>query len=325
MTYLRKTKKAKILVIGDIMIDNFIYGTTEEISFEAPVPIVKTVENERLLGGAGIIIENMASLGAKVFCIGILGNDENGFWLKNKIIKSGISEKGIIFDKSIKTLTRTRLLGNNHHIARFDERSISQNESMTKKILQKLRQLLPKVDLIIVADYSEGTINERIIETIKQLASTYKKKVLVSPVRNHLNYVDPSFIYRIKLQDALKILNLSFKKKYSTEQVCKKLSSLIKSNRIILTRGEFGLTAFENDVTSDILATQHKARDITSVGEILVSAFAVSYASGQSFEDACTIGNIAAGVVVEKMGSKHIDRKELDKAVKDYNEFAFEK
>ena len=148
MTYLRKTKNAKILVIGDIMIDNFIYGTTEEISFEAPVPIVKTFQSERLLGGAGIIVENTASLGAKVFCIGILGNDENGTWLKNKITKSGISNQGLIFDKSNKTLNRTRLIGNNHQIARFDERSISQKEGVTKKILQKLRQLIPKVDLL---------------------------------------------------------------------------------------------------------------------------------------------------------------------------------
>lgn len=306
------------------MVDKYVVGNTTMLSFEAPIPIVEVQETELKIGGAGIISENVSSLGAKTFMVGLVGNDEAGHWLVNKIKKIGADSKCVITCKSARTMLRTRLIANNHQIARFDEPSIKINTAFEKDIIKKLKLLIPRVDCIIVCDYGKGTINKKIIQFIAENATKHSKKVIVSPIENHLNYTDSSFVYRIKVNDARKLLGIK-NMNVTDHIICKKLESLLRSKRIILTKGEMGITTYDGDTITDIPSTHHLARDITSVGEVLVSAFAVAYAAGVSFEESCKIGNVAAGSVVEKIGAKQITKKELEKALSEYNEWGLQK
>lgn len=316
--------KAKIMVIGDVMVDKYIFTHTTKLSFEAPIPVLEVQSSELKIGGAGIVIENISSLLGKAFPIGIVGQDEVGSWLIHKIKKLGIASDGLLIDKSTKTLVRTRVMANNHQVSRFDEPSINLTNVLVSKIIEKIKILIPKIDCVIICDYGMGTINKKMIETIKDLSTKHKKKIIVSPVENHLNYKDPSFIYRIKIDDAKKLLGLR-DDNYSTEQICIQLESLLTSKRIILTRGELGVTAYENGAAEDIPSTHHLARDVTSVGEILISTFANAYASGTSFAQSCTMGNVAAGMIIEKIGAKCIKKKELEKALNEYDEWGNQK
>jgi rfaE bifunctional protein kinase chain/domain len=322
---MKSFSKAKILVIGDISVDKYIFGKSVGISFEAPIPIVKVNSMMLKMGQSGVIMENAALLGAQVLAIGLSGDDEAGQWLRDNFRKLGINSKYFSLIKSFKTMIRTRVFSDNHHVSRFDESPSKLSNNLIEKITKNLQQTIPNVNLIVICDYGNNMINDVILSTIKKLALIYKKKILVSPSENHLKYADPNFVYRITIKDAEKLLDTRFGDCKSTEDICHKLESLLKSKKIILTRGENGLTAYENNTAHDITATHHKARDITSVGDILTATFAASYASGNSFLESCTIANIAAGIAVEKIGTKLVELKEIRKELDQYDDWTFGK
>lgn len=307
------------------MIDRYVYGTSNSISYEVPLPLVEVEKTELKIGAAGVVLENAVSLGSTVYAIGVAGKDEHEPWLKNYLKKLGISLSYFLFDKSVKTPVRTRVIANNHHIARFDENQIRLNKNITGKIIENLKKIIPKVNLIVICDYQKGTMTEEIIKNIKDLSHKHEKDVVVSSAVNDLKYRDPSFIYRITAKNAEKILNLTLGNEYDTQETCRKLENVLKCKRIILTRGEDGLSAYENGDCEDIMATRHQARDIASAGDILTAAFAVSFSSGFSFVQSCTIANTAAGIVVEKIGAKKLDADELQKELDEYQDLAFQK
>jgi D-beta-D-heptose 7-phosphate kinase/D-beta-D-heptose 1-phosphate adenosyltransferase len=317
--------KAKILVIGDLMIDRYVYGTSNSMSYEAPIPLVQVEKTELKLGAAGVVLENAVSLGATVYAIGVGGNDEHKTWLKNYLKKLGISFSYVLFDKTVRTPVRTRVIANNHHIARFDEHPILLNKQITNRIIGNLKKIIPKVNLIVICDYHKGTMVDEVIKSIKELSHKHKKNVVVSSAINDLKYTDPSFIYRITAKNAQKLLNISLEDNYDTLEICQKLENVLKCKKIILTRGEDGLSAYENGDCADIMPTHHQARDIASAGDILTAAFAVTYSSGLSFVESCTIANIAAGMAVEKIGAKRLDADELQKELDEYQDLAFQK
>lgn len=316
--------KIRVLVIGDIMIDKYIFGKTSKLSFEAPIPLVEVDSFDLKMGGVSLVATNVSLLGAKVFPIGVIGYDEAGSWLEKNFKKMNIYSKGIIKDKSINTILRTRVLAENHHIARFDDHEQNMKIVSETRIIQKIKSLASKVDCIIVCDYGKGMLTKNIIATLHRIAEQNRTSVIVSPIENHLKYKNANFIYRIKLKDALKLLDIEHEK-YSIEEIFNKLTSITKSKKIILTKGDSGITIYDNGEITDIAGTQHIARDLTSVGEVLISAFAVSYGAGKSFQESCIVGNVAAGIVVEKVGFKTIDKTELEKAFYEYNEYPFQK
>lgn len=316
--------KARILVLGDLLVDKYIAGKITKMSFEAPIPLVEVSSTELKLGGAGLIIENTVSLRAKAYPIGVIGSDEAGAWMKKEFKKLGVSTEGIVVDRSFRTPLRTRVTVEKHHVSRFDDSPQKLSSNITKKIIQNFKRLLPKVNCVVVCDYGMGTLVNDIIKSLIEIARKTSKIIIVSPVENHLEYKSASFIYRIKLKDAFKILDIK-SDEYTIEEIFAKLHALLKSEKIILTKGEDGLSTYENGEMEDITPTHHIARDITTVGEVLVSTFAVAYSSGESFSKSCTIGNAAAGVVVEKFGSKNITREELERSLNNYYDYMMQK
>jgi rfaE bifunctional protein kinase chain/domain len=315
--------KIKILVIGDIMIDKYIFGKTTKLSFEAPIPLVEVDNFDLSMGGASLVATNISLLGAKAFPVGVIGDDEAGKWIEQSFRKMGIDSRGVIIGKSSNTILRTRVIAENHQIARFDDHEQTMKSVTESKIIQKILDFAPKVDCIVVCDYGKGMLTSNIINTIHTLAEK-KIKIIISPVENHLKYKNENFIYRIKLKDALHLLDIEHEE-YSVEDVCDRLTTILKSKKIILTKGDSGITIFDNGEITDVTNTHHVARDLTSVGEVLIAAFSVSYASGENFHGSGVVGNVAAGIVVEKIGSKTVNKTELSKALDEYNEYSFQK
>jgi rfaE bifunctional protein kinase chain/domain len=322
---MKRFSRAKILIIGDISVDKYFFGKSDGISFEAPIPIIKVENMMQKMGQSGVVMENATLLGARVFAVGISGDDEAGHWLKNNFRKLGIDSKYFSLSKYFKTMIRTRVFADNHHVSRFDESSTDIDSISAEKINKNLQKIIPQVSLVVICDYGNNMINDLIISNIKKIAIANKKKILASPSANHLKYADPNFVYRITIKDAEKLLGKSFPDCKSTEDICHKLESLLKSKKIILTRGNKGLTVYDNNRAYDIAATRHKARDITSVGDILTAAFAVSYAAGNSFVESCTIANIAAGIAVEKIGTKLVSFKEIKEELDQYYDWTYGK
>ncbi len=313
---------SKVLVIGDIIVDRYYFGRPKGISYEAPIPMVEVLKTQLNPGASSLVAENLAMLRSKVWLTGIVGNDELWNWLRNRFNKIRINTKGMISQKFFNTLQRNRVLIENHHIARFDSKSQDIDEGTERKLLNKIKSLAEKVNCIVVCDYGMGILTDKVISTLEDLAT--HKKIIVSPNSNHLKYQHPNFVYRIKIDDAKRILGLGSKKE-SLESVCETLNEVIKSNKIILTLGADGLATYEDGNFQLILPTNNIARDVTSVGEVLVAAFANAYSAGSTFIEAATIGNVAAGAVVGKIGNKTITASELKSALQEYHQFFSEK
>jgi rfaE bifunctional protein kinase chain/domain len=313
---------SKVLVIGDIIVDQYYVGRTKGISYEAPIPMVEVLKTQLNAGASSLVAENLATLRSKVWLCGIVGNDDSSKWLRNKLNKMRINTSGMISQNSFNTLQRTRILIENHHIARFDSKQQDIVEETERKLLNKIASLSKEVNCIVVCDYGMGMITDKIISKLEDLAS--HKKVIVSPNANHLKYHHPNFIYKIKIDDAKRILELGARKD-SPESVCEALYKGINSNKIILTLGADGLAVYEDDEVQLISPTHNIARDVTSVGEVMVAAFANAYSTGSTFVEAATIGNVAAGAVIEKIGNKVITKKELSSALQEYYQFFCEK
>lgn len=225
-------------------------------------------------------------------------------------------------DKNKKTSTRTRVFSNNRLVCMYQEKTKKLSENIEEKIIKKIESMIPKVNCVIICDYGKHSVSVKIIEKLKQLAKS--NNIIASPVENHFMYMDSNFIFRIKLKDAQKILDVDLSR-HSSENICKKIKNLIKCNKIIITNSENGLLGYESGDVYQISATRHKSRDLTSVGEILISTFGVSLASGMSFENSCLLGNIAAGLAIEKTGIKIVLKKELFTEMKSFSELEFEK
>ena len=320
----KKFPSCKLLIIGDIFVDKFIFGNSEDLSFEAPIPIIKVHQVKQKLGGSGTVIENALSLGATVHIIGFAGLGNTGTWLKNWFKKSKAKSNDFVFNNLLKTNLRTRVFTNKQQVARFDEYQEKIPSKTIQKIVLNLTKTIPKIDGIVISDYGLGAINDQIMKIVKEYSQRYKKKVIISSATHQENCRDESFVYRITIKEAKKLLKIH-KSEPSIDVLCKKLQSVLKSKRIILTRGEQGLTAYENGTTHDVLATLHKARDVSSVGDILTATFAVWYCSGKNFVQSCIAGNVAGGIVVEKIGLKKIEYKELLAEINKFEELEFQK
>ncbi len=312
--------KAKILVFGDIMVDKYIMGKTLGISYEAPIPKVEVNEVIQKMGGAGLVIENLSLLGANVSFLGIIGDDNEGNWIKKKIKEIKIKSELIILEKN-NTPTRNRVITENHNIARFDSAPIILNKTLEEKISKKILKKIHGVNCIVILDYGMGIHGTYLVKLLEKINS--KIPIVVSSNENFQHYKGKSIINKIKVQDILKILEL--KEKKSDKQICEKLNKILQNSKMIITKGGEGLIGYEDGDVSYFEATNHKMRDPTSVGEILLTAFTASYSIGNSFEDSCTLGNVAAGIAIEKIGVKNIEKRELMKEFKKYNDFALEK
>lgn len=312
---------SKILVVGDLIVDRYYFGKVNTISYEAPIPRVEILRTELYTGGACLVAENLSLLGSHVWLTGVTGIDDLSKWLKNKLNKIKVDTKGVISEKYFSTTQRNRVLTENHHVSRFDI-TTQRLENTEGVLLNRIKNLASKVNSIVVCDYGNGLFTDKVIAFLENLA--VHKKVIISANENHMKYKHPNFIYRIKIDDAKRILGKEFRNS-SAETICNKLNDILKSNRIILTLGSEGVLTYENGEINKITATHHVARDITSVGEILVAAFANAYSSGKSFTESVTIGNVAAGSAVEKLGNKTINRNGLRKALQEYHEFFSQK
>ena len=312
--------KAKILVFGDIMVDKYIMGRTLGVSYEAPILKVQISQIIRKMGGAGLVVENLSLLGANVSFLGIIGDDEEGNWIRNKIKKLKIKSQLITLKKD-NTLTRNRVITENHNIARFDSAPIVLNEILEEKIRKKFFNMIQNINCIVILDYGMGIHGNYLIKILEKINP--KIPIIVSSNENFQQYKGKSIINKIKVQDVLKVLG--YGRKESDKKICEKLHKILQNDKMIITKGDEGLISYENGMINNIVATDHKMRDPTSVGEILLTAFAASYSVGNSFEDSCILGNIAAGIAVEKIGVKNIEKRELMTEFRKYNEFAFEK
>lgn len=329
-----KITEAKILVIGDLMLDKFTYGNVIRISPEAPVPVLHVNHEESYLGGAGNVARNISALlgdsnKGSVGIVAVIGKDKSTSSIIEELNRYNISKDGIITDESRYTITKTRIVAGNQQIVRIDEENTNPfSKSIYKEIEKAFIKNIDNYNVVIVSDYAKGIITEKTSRKIINIAIKKKIPVLVDPSIKHFSFYKKATLMTPNLKEAIEGLE-GMEKIYSRlnfyEFNPKNIDILGKSiikklglSKLMITLSANGMALFDKRVKSESYIVPTRAKtvfDVSGAGDTVISVLAMCMSVGFSFRESAEISNVAAGIVVGKRGTSTLTLEELKEAL----------
>ncbi len=306
--------KTKILVIGDIIVDHFVWGKVSRLSPEAPVPIVEVSKESFVPGGSGNVAHNIAALKGQVFLCGVIGHDLVGSQIVELINDLGVDTNGVFTDAGIPTIQKTRIIANIQQIVRIDrEDRESKDKTIITRGQQYLKETIPQVDAIIISDYGKGMISVPLLKETIKLAHRYNKVITVDPkVEHFLKYKGVTCITPNHLEAAQGIHYPVPRDQAETEMLGEKIIKKLHCQSLLITQGEKGMTLFEQGKRSLHIPTMaREVFDVTGAGDTVISTLTLALAAGADLKQAAYIANHAAGIVVAKVGTATCSPEEL--------------
>ncbi|MDT8339336.1 MAG: D-glycero-beta-D-manno-heptose-7-phosphate kinase [Sulfurimonas sp.] len=302
----------KILVIGDLMIDHYLWGSCERISPEAPVQIVDIAKETTVLGGAGNVINNLKALGAKVSVSSVIGKDENGTELIDMLKKIGVEAGGIIIQNGRKTPKKSRVIAASQQILRYDKESKEEIEkSSVEKILNSLTNSVSEYDAVILSDYGKGVLTDELCQGVIKLCNKEGIKVLVDPKGSDYSKYRGAYLLTPNKKEAMLATKIEIKDKTSLKDALLKIKKEADLAISLITLSEDGIAVFDDDIK--IFPTVAKeVFDVTGAGDTVIASIAFALSANKSIEDAAKFANLAAGVVVGKIGSATVTLDEIE-------------
>jgi len=312
-----KFSNTGILVVGDLMVDQYIYGKVKRISPEAPVPVVEVNKETLLLGGAANVAHNVQSLGGKVFIAGTIGRDDIGKILTNKFREIGFNTDGIVVDGKRPTTVKTRVIAHSQQVVRFDREIKSDiSRSTMSLILDYIKSCLPQIKGIIISDYCKGLITKGLIKKIIELAGP-RRFVTVDPKIGHFNYYKGVSLITPNINEASFGTGIDINDEKTLLEAGKLLLKKLQCKAVMITRGDEGMSLFEkNGKVSHIPTCAQEVYDVSGAGDTVIATLTLSHASGATLKDSAIIANHAAGVVVTKVGTAVVTQKDILKSWK---------
>ena len=307
-----------ILVIGDVMLDKFMWGKADRISPEAPVPIISVDQISHSPGGAANVALNLSKLSANAHILAIVGDDNESKLLEDSLIKDGVKVK---FIKDIKksTTTKTRIIAHGQQVVRTDyENKNDITSEQIENIKDALYDLSTEIDAIIIEDYNKGILVKDCIETILEMAAKHNLPVYVDPKRDNFFVYNKIRLFKPNMFEFESMINFD-KQNKSFEELGKQLREKIDAEILMITRGKEGVTLFTDNNVQTIGTKARKVHDVSGAGDTAISAFVLSDLSGASIEESAMISNYAAGRVCEEVGVVPISLEMIKDIVDHYN------
>ena len=319
-----KIAKERVLIVGDVMIDSYMWGNVTRISPEAPVPVVSVTKREKRLGGAANVALNIEAMGATPIICSVLGNDDSSKDFQQIMYQNNMDRRGIVTSDNRMTTMKSRVIGNNMHIVRVDEESTHPLSEMEEDLLLdrivRTVKALP-IDAIIFQDYDKGCITPRIIEEVTALAQ--RKKILTTVDPKHRNFA--SFknvgLFKPNLKELREGLNIEIddssdeRMMHDLLEASKLLHERQNIDIVLITLSSKGMYAcdFRGGTPQTVLvpACVHSVSDVSGAGDTVISVITLALASGMSLNDAVCCANIAGGLVCEQVGVVPIDVEKL--------------
>jgi len=298
-------RQARVLVIGDIMLDRYIWGDVTRISPEAPVPVVAKVKETRAAGGAANVALNVVSLGGQAELIGVLGSDASGAELREILQQSGLSTDGLVSEAGRRSTVKTRIIAHSQHLVRLDEESTGSILPETQQVLRdSVRDKLAKCDVVVLSDYAKGVLTDTLVQEVIRLSRAASKPIVVDPKGVHYDRYAGASVVTPNRSEAAKALGLDGPGLHSTSSLGVRLLDALSVDALLITEGEAGMTLFERG--KDPIHVSSIARhvyDVSGAGDTVIAAMGLTLSVGGDLLSAATLGNTAAGVGVEQMGT----------------------
>ena len=326
-------------VLGDLMLDRYLWGTASRLSPEAAVPVVDFVEQSECLGGSGNVAANIATLGARVEAFGVIGNDESGRALQRCLRGASIADKGVIVDSKRVTTVKTRIIARHQQVVRVDhERREPLRAEIQEKLLRLLFSALKKLDALVLSDYDKGLITDDFADRVLSAAHQLHVPVFVKPKTSRLYAYRGARAIVCNAKEAGFYVTRSLADEKSVEEAGRALLAHFGCGAVVITRGEKGMSVFEESWPSHLHvpatsfevtyarvgqpgiergASGRQVFDVTGAGDTVLSVLALAAAAGAPLAEAAMLANTAAGVVVGKLGTASVSPQELHHALDD--------
>ncbi len=308
-------RKKKVLVLGDVMLDRFVWGSVSRISPEAPVPVVEIQKETTCLGGAANVVANISSLGGRAFPLAVVGNDLEGGQLRAGLRDLGTSLGGILVEPRRTTSVKTRIIAHHQQVCRTDREDRSPlAPALQDRIVEWFGSHLDAMDAVIVSDYAKGLISPSLLRRVLPVARAAGKIVCVDPKLRNLAAYRPATVITPNLSEAEHAAGMGIDDERSLVRAGNKILRQTGIDHLLVTRGEQGMALFEGDSNSKVTRIPTLARevyDVTGAGDTVISTLSLGLASGLSIMEAAILSNIAAGIVVGKLGTACVTPDEL--------------
>ena len=300
---IKLNKKPNILVIGDLMIDHYLWGSCDRISPEAPVQVVNVKKESSVLGGAGNVINNLVTLGSIVDVISVIGNDSVANELKSLLEKIDVPTSNLVVENNRKTSKKSRLIASQQQVLRYDMESIDDiNENSHKQIIQTLEKNIDKYSSIILSDYGKGVLTTNLTKEIIKIANKNNIKVLVDPKGKDYSKYKGSYTLTPNKKEAMEATNIYIKDESSLIEALKSLKTQCELEVSLITLSEQGIAIFDDELTIKPTVAR-EVYDVTGAGDTVIASIAFALGNNLDIKDAIYFANLAAGVVVGKIGS----------------------
>lgn len=315
---IEKFAGVRVLVVGDLMLDRYLSGSVERISPEAPVPILRVRSRHSVAGGAANVAANVKGLGAKVTLVGAVGDDEAGEELLRALDANGTGSGEAVCFRNRPTTVKTRLVANHQQVARFDSEEDSPlSEEDEEVILERASVLAENADVAILSDYAKGVVGERLSMRLITKMRSIGKPILVDPKGKAYGKYKGATLITPNEREAIEASSNGTGRPLSLEEIGSLLVGNLELEGLLITQGDKGMTLFRNDRPPEHLpAHERNVYDVTGAGDTVIATLAVAIGAGADLLESSRLANLAAGAVVERLGTSAVTagdlRKELE-------------
>lgn len=318
ISFIPRFKSARIMVIGDLMVDEYIWGSVSRISPEAPVPVVSVTSESLRLGGAGNVVNNIHSLGGKLLIGGVVGNDEMGRKIVQDLHKMGIDTKGIVIEPDWITTVKTRIIAQQQQVVRYDREIVRPiRPEALKKILSLLEDRIHELDAVLISDYGKGVVCQELVDRVRSLALGAGKIISVDPKVKNFPLFQKVTIITPNHHEAGQAAGRWIQSEEDLMEVGRQLLQQLQCNAILITQGEKGMTLFQDSgEITNIPTMAQEVFDVTGAGDTVISVLTLALAVGADPKQAAVLSNCAAGIVVGEVGTATLKASELEDAMR---------
>lgn len=306
----------RIVVLGDVMLDEFIWGRVRRISPEAPVPVVEVDRQSLALGGAGNVVSNLVALAANPAPIGVLGADPDAERLRQAFRDLDVNPDRFVVDSSRPTTVKTRIIAHNQQVVRADRESrVPISAEVEGRIVENFRTEIESADAVVISDYGKGLLTMGLLEQTLTAARKRNLIVCLDPKMRNFALYQPVTVITPNNQEAAEASGISIEDEHSLAEAGRLLLGSIDTRAVLITRGEEGMSLFtggsDGAEVTHIPTVAREVYDVTGAGDTVIATLALALASGASLKEAAMLANHAAGVVVGKVGTASLTREEL--------------
>ena len=308
---LKSSHQLKALVVGDFMLDHYIYGQSERMSPEANVPVILPISDEYILGGAANVISNLQSLNVDVTCMGILGDDQNGKKINSLLKKIGIQNSFFIISKDFPTTLKRRVYLSDKQFVRIDYEK-KHDDIFSNQLIETFEKLDKNFDFIILSDYNKGVLNKKLIDHIIENVDV---PVIVDPKKNNFNIYGRATIITPNLNELSLATNINCDNKNNILSACNKVLNESKIKFIVATMGDKGMMVVGENFNKFISPIEIPNADVSGAGDTVVSSLSLSYIISNDIIYSSQVANIAASIAVSKKGTYAVKLSELNNRI----------